>query len=105
MSKGVKEQSQSPWRAQVLVTNDERHRRRIVVDYSQTINRFTLLDAYPFPRINDLVHSLTKYKYFSKLDLKGAYYQVPLREEEKIYTAFEADGRVMALYSRTVRFE
>lgn len=64
----------------------------MVIDYSQTINRFTQLDAYPFPRINDLVHSLAKYKVFSKLDLKSAYYQVPLRSKEKMYTAFEANG-------------
>ena len=73
LSKGVIEQSQSLWKVQILVNNDERHKRRMV-DYSQTIDRFTLLDAYPFPRINDLVHSLAKYKVFSKLDLKSAYY-------------------------------
>ncbi|KAK4320182.1 hypothetical protein Pmani_008945 [Petrolisthes manimaculis] len=91
---GVIEMSQSPWRAQVLVTNDERHKRRMVVDYSRTINRFTLLDAYPIPHINKLVHSLAKYRIFTKLDLKSAYYQVPLRDDEKLYTAFEADGQL-----------
>ena len=39
------EPSYSPWRAQVLVTKDERHKRRMVVDYSQTVNRYTLLDT------------------------------------------------------------
>lgn len=91
---GVIEKSNSPWRAQVLVTKDERHKCRMVVDYSRTINRFTLLDAYPIPRISDLVHKMAKYKYFSKLDLKSAYYQVPLKEDEKLYTAFEADGQL-----------
>ena len=64
----------------------------MVIDYSRTINKYTPLDAYPIPRIHDLVHDLAKYKVFSKLDLKSAYYQVPLREEEKLFTAFEADG-------------
>ena len=94
LREGIIELSQSPWRAQVLVTSDERHRRRMVIDYSRTINRFTQLDAYPIPRINDLVHKMAKYRVFSKIDLKSAYYQVPLRENEKHFTAFEAEGQL-----------
>ena len=45
LAQGVIEPSKSPWRAQVLVTTDERHKRRMVIDYSQTINHFTALDA------------------------------------------------------------
>uniref|UniRef100_UPI00358DE7E4 uncharacterized protein n=1 Tax=Myxine glutinosa TaxID=7769 RepID=UPI00358DE7E4 len=46
---GIIEPSRSPWRAQVLVVRCEAHRKRMVIDYSQTINRFTQLDAYPLP--------------------------------------------------------
>ena len=52
------------------------------------------MDVYPIPRIHDLVHEIAKYKVFSQLDLKNAYYQVPLKEEEKLFTAFEADGQL-----------
>jgi len=45
LNQGISEHSESPWRAQVLVTKGERHKRRMVIDYSQTINRFTELDA------------------------------------------------------------
>ena len=38
LQEGVIEKSQSPWRAQVLVTSDDRHKRRMVIDYSRTIN-------------------------------------------------------------------
>ncbi|VDP91154.1 unnamed protein product [Echinostoma caproni] len=37
-----------------MVTTNERQKRRMVINYSQAINRFTLLDAYPLPRIDDL---------------------------------------------------
>ena len=94
LREGIIEESQSPWRAQVLVTSDERHKKRMVVDYSRTINRYTLLDAYPIPRIDELVHKLAKYRIFSKLDMKSAYHQVPLKEDEKLYTAFEANGQL-----------
>ena len=63
-------------------------KKRLTVDYSETINRFTLLDAYPLPRINEMA----QYRVFSTIDLKSAYHQITLREEDKPYTAFEADG-------------
>ena len=77
-----------------LLTKDERHKRRMVIDYSQTINRFTALDAYPLPRIDQQVNELAKCKWFSTLDLKSAYYQVPLATEDRAYTVFEADGKL-----------
>ena len=64
------------------------------VDYSQTINKFTYLDAYPLPRIEDQINKLSKYHFFSTLDLTSAYHQIPLLTEDKPYTAFEADGKL-----------
>lgn len=92
LKEGVIEKSNSPWRAQVLVTHNERHKRRMVIDYSATINRFTYLDAFPLPKISDIIRQLSKYKVFTKLDLKSAYYQCPIRENDRKLTAFEADG-------------
>ena len=40
-----------PWQAQVLVTSNENRRRRMVVDYSDTINMFTDIGAYSVPNI------------------------------------------------------
>ena len=52
---GIVEESNSPWRAQVLVTSEsEHHRKRLVIDYSRTVNKFTHVDAYPLPRIDDM---------------------------------------------------
>ena len=93
-AEGIIEPSQSPWRAQVLVTANENHKKRLVIDYSQTINRFTQLDAYPLPNIEKMVGDVARYKVFSTLDLRSAYHQIPIRDEEKQYTAFEADGKL-----------
>ena len=65
---GIIEPSYSPWRAQVLVARDERHKPRMVVDYSQTVNRFTLLDAYPLPNIDEQIAEIAKASVFSTLD-------------------------------------
>lgn len=94
LSEGVIEPSQSPWRAQTLVTSSEHHRKRMVIDYSQTINRFTQLDAFPLPLIENIVSNVAKYKVFSKIDLKSAYHQFPILEKDKPYTAFEACGNL-----------
>ena len=42
--------SNSPSRAEVLVVNEKK--QRMVVDYSETINKYTQLDTYPLPQID-----------------------------------------------------
>ena len=94
LEEGIIEPSNSPWRTQVLITKDERHKKRMVVDYSQIVNRFTQLDAYPLPRIDDQINSIAQCEIYSTLDLKSTYYQIPLMPEDRKYTAFEANNRL-----------
>ena len=84
LKSGIIEEASTPWRAQVLVTRNDRHKPRVVIDCSLTINRFTQLDAHPLPRIEDHVAELSKCKFFSTYssDLKSAYHQVPLALEQ-----------------------
>ena len=89
---GLIEPSNSPWRAQPLVVTQENHKRRMVIDYNQTVNKYTLLDAYPLPRMRDVVQNVARYKVYSTLDLTSAYHQVELPPQDRLYTAFEADG-------------
>ena len=51
----------------------------MVIDYSQTINRFTQLDAYPLPNINEMVQKIAQYSVFITIDLQSAYHQIPLK--------------------------
>ena len=97
IKEGIIEPCNFPWRAHVLVTKDERHKKRLVVDYSQTINLYTELDAYPLPRIDEMVEKIATYEVFSTLDLKDAYHQVKIQDCDKLYTAFEADGSLYQL--------
>ena len=50
------EPSNSPWRAQVLVVNKKK--RRMVVDYSEPINKYTQLDTYPLPKTKEMVKKI-----------------------------------------------
>ena len=60
------------------------------VDYSQTVNLFTKLDAYPLPKIKFLVNELAKYCAFSTFDLCSAYHQILIAENDQPFTTFEA---------------
>ena len=91
---GIIEPSTSPWRAQVLVTSGENHRKRMCIDYSETINKFTLLDGYPLPNMQSIVNKIAQYSHFSTLDLKSAYHQVEIPVEDRVFTAFEANGKL-----------
>ena len=53
----------------VAVAKDlqNQHKNRFCVDYSNTINIYTELDAYPFPRIDGIVNKLSKYKSIFKI--------------------------------------
>ena len=94
-SEGIIKPSISPWRAQIVVVkNAENNKRRMCVDYSQTINLFTELDAYPLPKIEFLVNELAKFHVFSTFDLRSAYHQIPISKKDRLFTAFEACGKL-----------
>ena len=89
------EESISPWRSQCLVVKQKGDKWRLCIDYSQSVNRYTELDAFPLPRIDELVNELSKHHFFSKYDLKNAYHQIPLHPDDKKLTAFEANGKLL----------
>ena len=87
MSLGIIEESVPPWRAQAFVVKG--HKRRMVIDYSETVNLFTDLDAYPFPYVEQLLNQAASYRYFSKMLLKSAYHQISYRIEDRPFTTFQ----------------
>lgn len=60
---------------------------RFCVDYCR-LNSVSWIDAYPMPRIDELIDRLGKSKYISTLDLAQRYWQVPMAEESQHKTAF-----------------
>lgn len=89
---GIIRPSKSSWRAQVVVTQQKK--KRMVIDYAQTINKYTPLDAYPIPNIDELIQKVAKHIVYSALDLKSAYHQVEISECDRHYTGFEAAGKL-----------
>ncbi|KAG5874601.1 hypothetical protein JTB14_032998 [Gonioctena quinquepunctata] len=58
------------------------------------INKFPLLDAYPLPKIKEIVQKVSKHEIYSSIDLKSTYQQIPIPLEDRAYTAFEEGGKL-----------
>lgn len=79
--------SASPWSSPVVIIRKKDGSPRFCVDYRK-LNLITERDLYPLPRIDDLVDRLAGSQYFSTLDLKAGYWQVPIAEQDKSKSAF-----------------
>ena len=70
LNEGVTEPSNSPGRAQVVVTKSKEQKKRMAIDYSQAINTYPQPDTYPLPRMDEFINKIARYKVFSTVDLK-----------------------------------
>ena len=73
----------SPWATPVVPVRKKDGSIRLCGDYRVTVNRETVTETYPLPRVEDLLSSLSGRTAFSKLDLRQAYQQVVLDDEAK----------------------
>ena len=87
LEKGFIEPSSSPWGAPVLFIAKKDGTLRMCIDY-RALNKVTLKDMYPLPRIDDLFDQLKGAVYFSSIDLQQGYHQVRITEEDVEKTAF-----------------
>ena len=81
------EPSRSAWSSPVVPIKKKDGTVRLCVDYRR-LNAVTKADKFPLPNLNDAVFGLGKVKFFTALDLVKGYYQFPLAEESRKFTAF-----------------
>ncbi|GJY72051.1 putative reverse transcriptase domain-containing protein [Tanacetum coccineum] len=85
--KGFIRPSHSPWGAPVLFVKKKDGSMRMCIDYRE-LNKLTVKNRYPLPRIDDLFDQLQGARYFSKIDLRSGYHQLRVHEDDIPKTAF-----------------
>lgn len=86
MEMGICRPSKSPWASPLHVVKKKDGSLRVCGDYRR-LNAVTQPDRYPIPRIQDFTYQLHGKRVFSKLDLKMAYYWIPITAEDAEKTA------------------
>ena len=94
LEKGYIEPSTSPYGAPILFVQKKDGSLRMVIDY-RALNKLTVKNKYPMPRIDDTLDQLQGSTLFTSLDLTSGYHQIRITEEDVPKTAFRTP---MGLY-------
>ncbi|KAL5554469.1 hypothetical protein UlMin_041870 [Ulmus minor] len=87
LDKGFIRPSYSPWGAPVLFVKKKDGTLRMCIDYRE-LNKLTIKNKYPLPRIDDLFDQLKGAANFSKIDLRSGYHQLRIKNNDVPKTAF-----------------
>ena len=87
LDSGIIVPSQSPWSAPIVPVTKKDGSLRLCVDFRR-LNSVSKADAYPMPRVDELIDRLGKAKYLSVIDLTRGYWQIPLVKTAQEKTAF-----------------
>ena len=87
LEQGLIKPSVSPWASPIVLVTKKDGTTRFCIDYRK-VNEVTRKDAFPLPRIDESLDSLSGSEYFCTLDLASGYWQVGMAEEDKDKTAF-----------------
>jgi hypothetical protein len=81
------QKSNSPWASPIVVVSKKNGKKRFCVDYRK-LNTLTKKDAYPLPRIDEMMDNLGDAKWFSSMDLTSGYWQIGMDPSSMEKTAF-----------------
>ena len=88
LRQGLIEPSSSPWAAAIVCARRKDGRLRLAIDYRALNAKSITFSQHPIPRIDDLLDRLGEATFFTTLDLKSGYQQMPVRNEDRELTSF-----------------
>lgn len=96
---GIVEKSNSAWSSPILLIKKKDNSYRFCVDFRK-VNQVTEKDAYPLPYVSSILDRLRGATFITSLDIKSAYWQIPLAESAKQYSAFTVPNRGLFHFNR-----
>ncbi|GKA25728.1 putative reverse transcriptase domain-containing protein [Tanacetum coccineum] len=102
--KGFIRPNSSPWGAPVLFVKKKDGSFRMCIDY-QELNKLTVKNRYPLPRIDDLFDQLQGSSVYSKIDLRSGYHQLRVREEDIPKNSIQNSVWSLRVPSYAIRFD
>ena len=91
IKEGVTEPANSEWASPTVIIRKKCDTIRLCVDYRR-LTAVTHMDAYPMPRMEEILDQVGQPKHITTLDLAKGYWQVPVAEKDRHKTAFITPG-------------
>jgi hypothetical protein len=91
LCEGIIQASDSPWASPAILVKKANGKKRLCIDY-RGLNKLTREDAYPLPRIDEILENLNGAKWFSTFDLASGFWQIEMNPKDREKTAFVIKG-------------
>lgn len=99
LAKDVIEPSNSPWSSPIVLVKKSDNSWRFCVNYKK-LNAVSTPDAYPIPYVSSILDKLRDAHFLTTLDIKSAYWQIPVAQQSRPLTAFTVPNRGLFQFKR-----